>query len=351
MNDGDSKPNILIVDDTPENIRILVSLLKDRYRPLIATNGEKALEQAASAIRPDLILLDIMMPGMDGYEVCRKLKMDELTRDIPVIFITAMTEVEDESHGFEVGAVDYITKPFQPTIVEARVRTHVQIHRLEMKLQHKNEEIERKNQENEQLLLNILPRSIAERLKAGENLIVDTYPDVSIMFADIVGFTKLAGSLGAEDTVTLLNDLFSRFDTLASQHRVEKIKTIGDCYMAVCGVPESNDHHAEAIMNMAVEMIQVTQELNDSRLDPLELRVGLNTGPVVAGIIGTSKFIYDLWGDTVNVASRMESHGLPGQVQVTAQMQAKLRSKFDFVDRGEIDVKGKGSVQAYLLKA
>jgi len=272
---------------------------------------------------------------MDGFETCRFLKASASTSDIPVIFLTARTETADIVKGFELGAVDYVPKPFNAHELLARVNTHLTMDRL--------------HRENERLLLSILPASIATRLKSGDAGIADHFSEVSVLFADIVGFTELSGGMSPKTLVSLLDDLFTLFDHLAREHRVEKIKTVGDCYMAVSGVPEERADHAPALADMALEMVEALKEFNRNRGTFLQIRIGLNTGPVVAGVIGRSKFIYDLWGDTVNTASRMESTGLPNRVQVTEQMQRALASKFELESRGEVEVKGKGRLPAWLL--
>jgi class 3 adenylate cyclase len=209
--------------------------------------------------------------------------------------------------------------------------------------------IEQKNRENEALLLNILPEEIASRLKGGENVIADNFADVTVLFADLVGFTVLSSKISADDVVEMLNGLFSLFDQAASELGIEKIKTIGDCYMAVCGLPSRCSDHAERMARMALRMLQATQQYGDEKGLNLQMRIGLNSGPVVAGVIGTSKFIYDLWGDTVNLASRMESTGVPGAIQVTRTVYDQLKESFDFEDRGMIQIKGKGEMGTWLL--
>lgn len=207
-----------------------------------------------------------------------------------------------------------------------------------------------KNEENERLLLNILPAPIATRIKGGETHIADGFQEASALFADLVGFTELSTSVSPDALVQILNDLFSRFDQLMVDRQIEKLKTIGDCYMAVCGVPNPNRAHAEIMADAALQLVKIVEGFNHERRTSLQIRVGLNCGPVVAGVIGTSKFIYDLWGDTVNLASRMESAGLPNRVQVTQSMYEALRESFDLDSRGEIAIKGKGSLPTYILK-
>jgi class 3 adenylate cyclase len=227
----------------------------------------------------------------------------------------------------------------------------IQLHseQLEELVHQRTQELFAEKQTSERLLLNVLPQPIAERLKTGESLIVDRFDTVSVLFADIVGFTAMSSRTSPEELVTMLNDLFSTFDRLAEQHGLEKIKTIGDAYMVVAGIPQPVADHATAIAHMALDMMAGVAEYAARVGVPLTIRVGIHTGSVVAGVIGKKKFIYDLWGDTVNLASRMESTGLPGRIQVSEATYELLRDLFDFEERGPIEVKGKGQLSVYLL--
>jgi len=202
---------------------------------------------------------------------------------------------------------------------------------------------------SERLLLNILPAAIAQRLKQNTALIADSFPEVTVLFADIVGFTKLAERISASEVVQILNKIFSAFDGLAVSHNLEKIKTIGDAYMVVGGLPVSRPDHAEAIAEMALDMQDEIASFNAENRESFSMRIGIHSGPVVAGVIGANKFVYDLWGDTVNVASRMESHGIPGCIQMSEATYLRLRDKYIFTQRGTIRVKGKGDMTTYLL--
>jgi adenylate cyclase len=201
----------------------------------------------------------------------------------------------------------------------------------------------------EGLLLNILPKPIAERLKADPSTIADGFDCASVLFCDIVDFTKLSARLSAPEVVGLLNGLFSRFDAVAGSFGLEKIKTIGDAYMVAAGIPERCEDHAERLAEFALQILEEIRAFNDETDYAISMRVGINSGPVVAGVIGKKKFIYDLWGDAVNTASRMESQGLPGRIQVTEGSYELLKEKYEFEDRGLIEVKGKGSVRTYLM--
>lgn len=528
-----SPGNILVVDDNPANLTLLAQLLSEqRYEVRIAPNGNLAI-RSVQATLPDLILLDINMPGMDGYQVCEQLKAEEQTRDIPVIFVSAMGEVFDKVKAFKVGGVDYITKPFEPAEILARVENQMRLRSLQLKLMEQNTLLEKQiegrrraeveirlllvitqaisrsgdlhsglaevlrlvcitiqwnyaeawipnedgtvlevsrgwyandpslfefgqqssnftfapnvglpgriwsskqseciedvsvaeshvflrsqiaataglkaafgvpvldnkqvlavlvfykktpdsiksriidlvmavatqsgwliqrqltqqalefqRKQTEKLLLNILPKPIAQRLQKSQKVIADSFADVSVLFADLVGFTDFSSQTTPTELVELLNLIFSEFDQLSEEHGLEKIKTIGDAYMVVAGLPTYRPDHAEAIAQMALDMQAALASFNAKIGQAFRLRIGINIGPVVAGVIGLSKFIYDLWGDTVNVASRMESSGIPGEIQVTAATYERLKEQFLFKERGSILIKGKGEMITYLL--
>lgn len=204
---------------------------------------------------------------------------------------------------------------------------------------------------SEGLLLNILPAPISARLKETQESIADGFAEVTVLFADIVGFTELSQKLTPAELVDMLNRTFSSFDDLAERLGVEKIKTIGDCYMVAAGLPEKHPDHAFRVAEMALGMREALDRINREGGYSLRLRIGIHSGPVVAGVIGKRKFIYDLWGDTVNTASRMESSGTPGEIQVTEEVYAILRDTYEIESRGTIKVKGKGEMSTYLLKA
>jgi guanylate cyclase len=209
--------------------------------------------------------------------------------------------------------------------------------------------LEQERERSERLLLNVLPAPIAERLKTDPAPIADRFPEASVLFADIVGFTELSAGMAPEDLVTLLNDLFTAFDRVAEKHGLEKIKTIGDAYMAVSGVPVPRPDHLERIADAALEMRDLVAAPIAERGPLLGLRIGIDTGPVIAGVIGERKFIYDLWGDPVTMASRMESHGVAGGIQVTARVGERLRARYALSPRGEVEIKGRGKMETFLL--
>jgi class 3 adenylate cyclase len=222
--------------------------------------------------------------------------------------------------------------------------------KLRVQVDAQHEEIRIEKDRSERLLLNILPPAIAERLKRNEINIAQGHADVTVMFADIVGFTRMTEELSPVETVKILNDVFSIFDDIADKYRVEKIKTIGDAYMAVAGLPNPEPDHSKRMVEMALEMLEAVELYGKHLALPLAVRIGINSGPVAAGVIGTSKFIYDLWGDTVNMASRMESTGVPGAIQVTRAVYEALKADYTFDPRGAIQIKGKGSYETWLVQ-
>jgi class 3 adenylate cyclase/CheY-like chemotaxis protein len=367
-----TQANILVVDDKPDNLRLLSTILTGQgYQVRKALNGPRAIATVLE-FPPTLILLDVMMPDMNGYEVCAKLKASPKTSSIPVIFLSALDDVLDKVKAFEVGAVDYITKPFQGKEVLARVANQLTIQNQQQLLQEQtkqyqelverlqNEIKERQGVEvalrlaqtkSDHLLLNILPAAIVESLKKGQGAPAQRFDSATVLFADIVDFTSIAARMLPLELVNVLNLIFSRFDQLTEKHGLEKIKTIGDAYMVAGGLPVPRADHVEAIANMALDMQEAIADFKTDRGEPLQIRIGIHTGPVVAGVIGTKKFIYDLWGDTVNVASRMECQGLPGYIQVTTAIYDLLKDRYVFEERGAITVKGKGEMIAYWLKA
>ena len=221
---------------------------------------------------------------------------------------------------------------------------------LEVKVQERTHELHLESQKSERLMLNILPKSIATRLKAGDESISDSYKNATILFSDLVGFTKMSSGKTAEELVFFLNDLFKRFDTRATSLGLEKIKTIGDAYMVAGGLPTKDDEHAIRVTKMALGMYEDLEAFNKEHGMELDMRIGINSGPVVAGVIGHSKFSYDLWGNTVNTASRMESTCLPGKVQVSPSTYEQIKGHFDIQENQITECKGLGQIMTYFVK-
>lgn len=346
---------VLVVDDNEVN-RDLLSRRLERHGHTVAVaiDGKQALAQMQQQAF-DLVLLDIMMPEMNGYQVLEHLKADDVLRHIPVIMISALDDMESVVRCIELGAEDYLFKPFNPTLLKARIGACLEKKRLRDQEQAVLKRLQAEQEKSERLLLNILPKPIADQLKQEQRIIADNFADVTVLFADIVNFTALSAELAPRELVELLNLIFSAFDGIAAYHGLEKIKTIGDAYLVVGGLPMPRSDHAEAVAQMAIDMQSILTDLSptllpsDSPYAPLQMRIGINTGPVGAGVIGTTKFAYDLWGDTVNTASRMETTGLPGRIQVTEETYSRLRDRYPFEARGAIEIKGKGQMMTYFL--
>jgi len=341
--------SILVVDDIEANRDLLSRrLTRDGHRVASVAGGQQAL-QALADDEFDLVLLDLMMPDINGLDLLVRLKADERLRRIPVIMITALAEPESVVRCIEAGAEDYLPKPFDPVLLRARINACLHKKRWRDREQKYLRRIEDETAKFERLLLTILPRQVIGRLNHGEAMIADRFEGVSVLFADLVSFTEHAARVTPAAMVEYLNRLFSEFDALARELGVEKIKTIGDAYMAVAGLPDPNPDGLAAIAKMALGMIDRLGRVNSHFGWPLQIRIGIHSGPVVAGIIGTHRFIYDVWGDTVNVASRLEAYSLPNRIHVSQDTARHLVGPFALEPRGSIDVKGKGKLETFFL--
>ena len=339
--------SILVIDDAESCRDVLTQMLEhEGYRVGSAETGEQGLAMAQTRCY-DLILLDLVLPGVSGYEVLKQLKRDPVLRHLPVIILSGIDETQSTVRCIEIGAEDYLSKPFSPVLLRARIGASIEKKQLRDQEHSHLEQLRAEQQKSDTLLLNILPKPIAERLKTGESTIVDSFPDVTVMFADLADFTALSAHLSATEVWEMLNEIFSEFDQLAEYHGLEKIKTIGDAYMVVGGLPIPRADHARAVAAMALDMQSVVAQFNLRRKFNVRIRIGLNTGPVIAGIIGRKKFIYDLWGDTVNTASRMESQGQPGKIQITESTQKGIKDFFRLSSPEAIEIRGKGSMITY----
>jgi class 3 adenylate cyclase/CheY-like chemotaxis protein len=340
---------ILVIDDNASNRDVLQRrLMREGHKVVTAACGAVALE-LVTAQDFDLILLDLIMPDMSGFEVLRRLKAAEHTSHIPVIVISALDELDSVVRCIEAGAEDYLTKPFNPILLRARIGASLEKKRLRDREKEFIVNLEQEKRCSEALLLNILPQKIVDRMRNGEMVIADRIVGATVLFCDLVGFTTLSQDLPADRVIDFLSKIFSTFDRLTAEHGVEKIKTIGDAYMVAAGIPEFQLDHAFRIAALAVDMLKAMNEIAEFSNMKLQVRIGIHSGPIVAGVIGAHKFAYDVWGDTVNTASRMESHSLPGRIQVSATTRSLLGDRFNFEPRGVIDVKGKGIMETFFL--
>jgi adenylate cyclase len=349
---------ILIVDDQPVNVLLLKQMLSNAgYVSITSTTDPRQVRALHLKNRYDLILLDLQMPGMDGFQVMEELKEIEPDGYIPVLVITA--QPDHKLRALQAGAKDFVSKPFELPEVLARVHNLLEVRLLHGESKQLYDQVVAEQKVSERLLLNVLPASIAERLKAAPGVmadnvtevIADRFEDVTVLFADIVEFTKFSEGVSAEILVDVLNDIFTRFDDIADNRGLEKIKTIGDSYMAAAGLPIYVADHTIRAAHMALDMLDAIDCFNELGGHKLKVRIGIDTGPAVAGVIGKRKFFYDLWGDIVNTASRMESHGVAGRIQVTDSVQQRLKGSFLLEKRGAIEVKGKGKMQTWFLRS
>ncbi len=349
---------VLIVDDREANVLLLEEVLrKAGYTDVSGTTDPRLVAGLHRENRYDLILLDLQMPGLDGFGVMEALKEIETGGYLPVLVITG--QPDHKVRALKAGARDFVSKPFEIAEVLMRVYNMLEVRLLHLESKKLYDQVVAEQLVSERLLKNVLPESIAERLKGRpevtadsfNEIIADRFAEVTVLFADIVDFTKFAEGVRAEVLVSVLNDIFSRFDVIAGKRGLEKIKTIGDSYMAAAGLPVPVTDHAIRAGNMALDMIEEMERFNALWGQNLKVRIGIDTGAVVAGVIGKRKFLYDLWGDVVNTASRMESHGVAGRIQVTDSSRRRLTDTFTLEKRGAIEVKGKGEMNTWFLNA
>ena len=348
---------IVVIEDEDlirEGITLILSV--NGYQVISAHNGAVGIDLAKEHL-PDLVVSDIMMPEKDGYDVLQALRIHEPTATIPFLFLSAKVDQSDIRKGMNLGAVDYLTEPFEHdellSAVQIRLGKHEEVR--------KNAEIafaadRARYEATSEILHKVLPASIAERLIAGEKNIADYFESISILFADIAGFTPISAQMTANNVVALLNYVFGEFDRIMKKHGCEKIKTIGDGYMAVAGAPIRCADHSERIAAAAVEMVATTLLPDEIRQYLPEgtnfgVKIGVHTGSAIAGVFGDERFVYDVYSDAVNTAARMESHGEVGKVHITEDFKESLSgSSFRFTPRGEMNIKGKGAMKTYFLE-
>jgi adenylate cyclase len=345
-------PSILIVDDNEDNRYTLQLLLEsDGHERISSAAGGNEAIALIQKEKFSLVLLDLMMPDLNGDEVLKVIKSDPDKRDTPVIMISADTDTEKVSQCIELGADDYLPKPFNPTILRARIGAALRRHSLRALENEYVGKVESEKRHSENLLRNILPVEIATRLRNGESNIADHFEDATVIFADIVGFGKITARMKAYEIVACLNQLFSEFDRLAEDLGIEKIKTIGDNYMAVCGLPTPRSNHARLAAKFALDMVAATARLRSRLPVPFTIRVGLHSGPVMAGVIGTRKFAYDVWGDTVNIAARLEAASAPNRVLASATTMKSLGSEYCFDGPHKVESKEGRVLESYFVTA
>ncbi|HZR18940.1 MAG TPA: adenylate/guanylate cyclase domain-containing protein, partial [Verrucomicrobiae bacterium] len=315
---------LLIVDDQEANVRLLERMLAGAgYTSINSTTDPLQVVELHRRNSYDLILLDLQMPGMDGFQVMEGLKTIDPEGYLPVLVITA--QPEHKLRALKAGAKDFVSKPFDLPEVLMRVQNMLEVRLLHLETRKLYAQVLEEHKVSEGLLLNALPPAIVERLKTGPEVIADSFPEATILFAGLHDFSRLTEGMSPAEVVKLLNRIYSGFDAVAQKLGVEKIKTIGDAYMVAAGVPVTRTDHAEAIAEAALGLQQEIVRHDAPNGETFSLRIGINTGPVVAGVIGKTKFSYDVWGETVNTAWHMETYGAPGCIQLNETTYALLR--------------------------
>ena len=363
------KAGLLIVDDQEANVLLLERTLSGAgYVSVASTRDPRAVCELHRKNRYDLILLDLQMPLMDGFEVMEGLKKIEKDGYLPVLVITA--QPDHKLRALRAGAKDFVSKPFDLAEVLTRVHNMLEVRLYARALEQTVQELEvsrelirGKNDElkklfdqvvaerkiSERLALHVPPNSIAERLQARPDMTADSFADVTVLIADVVGFAQLTPAVPPGRLALILEEIFTLFDGLASERGLKRIKTLGNSYMAASGVPAPSVDHAARAAHMSLDMIEALGRYNERTASSLQVRIGISTGGVVAGVIGRRLFLYDVWGDAVNTASRMESHGVAGRVQVSESTRRRLGEPFLLEERGVLEVEGEGDMKTSFL--
>src|SRR3954471_15063177 len=335
-------PVVLIVDDNEDN-RFTLSMRLEScgYSNLVtAENGREALEKMRSG-PVDLVLLDIMMPELDGYGVLAEMRDDVALRDIPVVMISALEDINSVVKCIELGATDYLTKPFNPVLLKARVDKCIEQRRLRAQEDDYQKKLEVEKRRADGILATVLPLEIVRALKRNDRLQPRLYDDVSVLFCDVVGFTAYSEKHPPETVFSELEGLVERFEALARKHGLEKIKTVGDAFMATAGLLSPSDNPVRAAVACGLDMIAAGEAFGSGT----GVRIGIDHGPVVAGIMGKTQFQFDVWGDTVNTAARIEGAARPGSVCLSGRAWMHLRHQADARTLGLVDLKGKQKIE------
>ncbi len=325
---------VLVVDDNATARQTLrAHLERPGFSTTEASTGLEALELLETR-EFDVILLDVMMPGLTGFETCQRIKANPEWQATPIIMATALDSSRDRIEGLQSGADDFLSKPINGTELRLRITAHSKV-----KAYHS-------------LLENVLPSSIARRLRDEPGFVADRIPNATILFSDLVGFVPFARNRPANEVVGILDDIFRGFDQRCAQECLEKIKTIGDAYMLAGGLHSQEDpvDAASRVVQAGLDFFKILEQVNEYHNLELKLRIGISSGPLIAGVIGESRLAYDLWGDTVNLASRMESHGIAGSIQISPETYKLVEEQFDFESRGTQRIKGHPPMETWLIR-
>lgn len=337
---------MLVVDDNALNRDLLSRRLRQQgHEVIMATNGSEALGKMREQTF-DLILLDIMMPEMNGYQVLEAMKSDEVLRHIPVIVISAVDEIESVVRCIEMGAEDYLPKPFNPVLLKARIGATLDKKRMRDQEQAHLQQIAAEKKRADDLLHVILPHPVVEELKANNRVKPRRYENVAVMFCDIVDFTQYCDQHEPEDVVTHLQKMVEIFEEMSLKHDLEKIKTVGDAFMTTANLLKPVENPVLNCVQCGLEMVAAAPSLPPQ----WQVRVGVHIGPVMAGVVGHRQYLFDVLGDTVNVAARIESEGVANAVSASAEAWKFVSHLCQSDSHGLVTIKGKGEMEIYQIK-
>ena len=344
---------ILIVEDDPIQGKVLYHVLKDIDPKIQLLQAKDAIEalKVLETEKPDLILTDWDMPKMDGIEFCKKIHASQDFEHIPVMMCTGInTSSIDLKTAFENGVVDFIRKPVDRIELLSRVNSMLKLSDSYQTIKRQKEELELEKEKTDMLLNSILPKKIAEDLKIYGKTEPKLYQNVTVYIADIVDFTATAAKMDPFILLDELNDIYQSFDLITEKNNCERIKTVGDAYVAVCGMPVPDKDHAENIIKAAIDSINYLEERNRQREIKWKVRIGIDTGQIIGGIIGSKKHIYDIFGDPINTASRLEGNSQPMRIHISERTYNLVKDKFRFEEQQPMEVKGKGLMKMYFVK-
>jgi len=349
------KAKVLVVDDQAPNVLLLERMLAGAgYQSVTSTRDPTTVCALHGTHHYDLIVLDLQMPVMDGFQVMEGLKGIEKDGYLPVLVITA--QPDHKLRALQAGAKDFISKPFDVAEVLTRVHNLLEVRLLHGENRRQNVELKKlfdqvvaERKVSERLALHVPPDSIAARLQARPDVTADSFDAVTVLIADIVGLADMTPAASPAQLGALLEEIFAAFDALTAERGLKKIKTLGNSYMAAAGVPVPSGDHAAQAAHLALDMVDAVDRFNERGSHTLQVRIGLASGTVVAGVIGKRKYVYDVWGDAVNTASRMESHGVAGRIQMAEGTRRLLGERFLLEERGVLEVEGKGALKTWFV--
>jgi class 3 adenylate cyclase len=338
---------ILVVDDNEMNRSLLFDqLYRQGHTVEVVDNGMEAIQRLKEKAF-DVVLLDVMMPVMDGIQTLEILKSDPETRELPVIMLSAVDDMDKVVHCIELGADEYLPKPFERVLLRARIGAALEKKRLRDRERMYLEQIELEKKHSEELLRVILPEEIVVELRDTNSVAPRRYDGVAVMFCDIVGFTPYCEANQPEDVVSYLQGLVEAYEDLAAKYKLEKIKTVGDAFMAAAGLLIPLENPVANCVRCGLDMLSATQSIAPH----WQVRIGVHVGPVIAGVVGRKKYLFDLWGDTVNTAARVESYGKPGTVHVSPEAWSQIERYSQGHSVGPVEIRGKGQMELFQVEA